>query len=126
MAPSDIIFDRPPASTIISYSASEYFNGNNALQVKSNLVEQTTKNNISVAFSLNGDQHKPIVIKKVQEDSSVDSKKAKLVPNESLKFIDEENPGIGPSTSRRPPPTTCLIDSMVRSCSVGKISRSNL
>ncbi|XP_018578062.1 tubby-related protein 4 [Anoplophora glabripennis] len=123
VAPSDIIFDRPPASTIISYSASEYFNGSNALQVKSSLVEQTAKN-ISVTFGLNGEQHKPIVIKKIQEDSPVDSKKAKQAVNESLnrelKFIDEENSGTGPSTSRRPPPpTTCLIDSMVRSCSVG-------
>lgn len=126
MAPSDIIFDRPPASTIISYSTSEYFNGNNTLQVKSNLVEPSAKNNISVTFNLNNEQQKPIIITKIQEDSTTDSKKSKAAINESLnrelRFIDEENSGSGPSTSRKPPPpTTCLIDSMVRSCSVGKI-----
>ncbi|KAJ8937377.1 hypothetical protein NQ314_011925, partial [Rhamnusium bicolor] len=126
VAPSDIIFDRPPAPTIISYSTSDYFTGNNTLQVKSSLVDHSTKNNISVMFNISSEQQKPIVIKNIEkiDKLSVESKRSKAGISESLnrelKFIDEENLGTGPSTSKRPPPpTTCLIDSMVRSCSVG-------
>ncbi|KAJ8984756.1 hypothetical protein NQ317_005021 [Molorchus minor] len=114
VAPSDIIFDRPPVPTLI-YSASEYLTGNNALQVKSNLVDHAAK--------VYNDQQKPIVIKK-PECQSVEGKRARGGANDTgggreLKFIDEENSLSAPSTSRRPPPpATCLIDSMVRSCSV--------
>ncbi|KAJ8935665.1 hypothetical protein NQ318_012827 [Aromia moschata] len=118
VAPSDIIFDRPPATTVISYSTSDYFTGNNVLQVKSNLIDHGAKN-VSVMLNMT-EQHKPIARRKA-EDNVVEEKRNKVAVNE-LRFIDEESSASsgGPSTSRRlPPPTTFFIDSMVRSCSVG-------
>ncbi|XP_044262852.1 tubby-related protein 4 [Tribolium madens] len=41
VAPSDIIFDRPPAQTLITYSNSDY--GNNVQKVKNNFIEHHQK-----------------------------------------------------------------------------------
>ncbi|XP_049821138.1 tubby-related protein 4 isoform X2 [Aethina tumida] len=128
VAPSDIIFDRPPAPTIISYSPSDYFSTvNNTLQVKSNITHDHSKNDISVTFNLNNEQHKPIVIKKADLSCSNGPDNVKKLneplsmASKELKFIDEErsNGLSGPSTSKKSPPSTFFIDPMVRSCSVG-------
>ncbi|XP_074029104.1 WD40 superfamily protein Tusp isoform X2 [Leptinotarsa decemlineata] len=118
VAPSDIIFDRPPASTLVSYSACDYHTGTN-LQVKSNIVDSKHEN--STPTMVNSDYSKSICNKKVEE-SLVEIKKTKSVSNEAkeLSFIGEDPSTSGLSTSRRlPPPTTFMIESMVRSCSVG-------
>lgn len=78
------------------------------------------KTEVPVSFHANSDSQKHILIRKSEDSPNVEVKK---MANEGLKFIDEENSSVGPSTSKKPPPpTTCLIDSMVRSCSVGKES----
>ncbi|CAG9817981.1 unnamed protein product [Phaedon cochleariae] len=103
--PSDIIFDRPPAPTIVPYPNAEFVTAISSLQVKS-MVD-----------------HKNETVHKKTEETNSESRKARmiLVESKELTFIDEENPSIsGPSTSRRfPPPPTIMLDSMVRSCSVG-------
>lgn len=71
VAPSDIIFDRPPAQTLLSYSTADYTStSNNVQQVKSNIMSDHGRNGISLSLNLNADQRKPIVVKKDLIDSS--------------------------------------------------------
>ncbi|XP_063906897.1 tubby-related protein 4 isoform X2 [Zophobas morio] len=95
VAPSDIIFDRPPAQTLITYS-SDY--SNNVQQMKN---------------SFNEHHQKAVIVKKAEEPKE---KKGK-----DMTYIDEEHVEAlpGPSTPVRPSTALCLADSMVRSCSVG-------
>ncbi|KAK4881757.1 hypothetical protein RN001_005076 [Aquatica leii] len=68
VAPSDIIFDRPPAQTLLSYSTANYTNtSNNVQQVKSNIISDHGRNGISI--NLSNDQRKPIVVKQDGVDS---------------------------------------------------------
>lgn len=63
VAPSDIIFDRPPAQTLLSYSTADYTStSNNVQQVKSNIMNDSGRNGISL--NLNTESRKPIVVKK--------------------------------------------------------------
>lgn len=64
VAPSDIIFDRPPAQTLLSYSTTDYNNtSNNVQQVKTNILnEHVNKNGISL--NLNCEPRKPVMVKK--------------------------------------------------------------
>ncbi|XP_060527370.1 tubby-related protein 4 [Cylas formicarius] len=107
VAPSDIIFDRPSAPTIISYST----NSNCSLQVKPNF--EHSRNDISVAFNINNDQHKPIVIRKSDEASS--KHKAVVVGEGNGKEVSEE---AIPSTSKCSA-APIFVEPMIRSCSVG-------
>ncbi|KAF5296755.1 hypothetical protein FQR65_LT10156, partial [Abscondita terminalis] len=100
VAPSDIIFDRPPAQTLLSYSTANYTNtSNNIQQVKSNILSDHGRNGISV--NLTNDQRKPIVVKQDGVDST-----NKLCH------------GIA-GASRKLSNATFITDAMIRSCSVG-------
>lgn len=120
VAPSDIVFNRPPAANQIS--TGEFFTGVQSLHVKSNT---SLHNDMCNGAHPNCDIKS---VKKSVENSLTDDKRRESGTsvvsersNRELKFIDEETMLMGPSTSKIPPPlTTCLIDSMVRSCSVGK------
>nr|CAH7768940.1 unnamed protein product [Callosobruchus chinensis] len=151
VAPSDIIFDRPPASTVISYSTSEYFPPN--FQIRPSSYSNTN----DLRSSTNGPSHSGATANSTSNSSnntnvrsgvgsnhsecatkcgslakncsaSCSEKQSSSSTTKELKFIDEE-----PSTSgaeslavskksthvaqvQAPP---YLIDSMVRSCSVG-------
>ncbi|RZC42689.1 tubby-related protein 4, partial [Asbolus verrucosus] len=129
VAPSDIIFDRPPAQTLITYSTNDYSNvTNNVQQMKSNFINEHARNGISF------DHQKAVIVKKVEVNEPTDkvktqenTKKAKInghleTGNKEITFIDEDHSAEavpGPSTAIRPSGTLCLADSMVRSCSVG-------
>lgn len=149
VAPSDIIFDRPPAQTLISYSAADYsITSNNVQQVKANLIGEQ-RNGISLSLNPSGDSHKNFLVKKIEMESNnklnhsnelsinskntlVDSaklKEGKTSPNgnqigvtsKEILFIDDEHnmEAAGPSSGPRPTLPLSIADSMVRSCSVG-------
>lgn len=122
VAPSDIIFDRPPAQTLISYSTADYCNNSNIQQVKANIINE--RNGISL-----GEQHKPFIMKKVDangesnklsnETKSTNVKKTSSNGKEIL-FIDDEMADVpGTSSGKQNLPNQDITDSMVRSCSVG-------
>ncbi|XP_068911688.1 tubby-related protein 4 isoform X1 [Tenebrio molitor] len=98
VAPSDIIFDRPPAQTLITYSTSDY--STNVQQMKSTFI--------------NEHHQKAVIVKN-------EPKAEKKANDKEMSYIDEDHQDAlpGPSTLIRPSTTLCLADSMVRSCSVG-------
>lgn len=98
VAPSDIIFDRPPAQTLITYSTSDY--STNVQQMKSTFI--------------NEHHQKAVIVKN-------EPKAEKKTNDKEMSYIDEDHQDAlpGPSTLIRPSTTLCLADSMVRSCSVG-------
>lgn len=124
VAPSDIVFNRPPAAYPIS--TGEFFTGVQSLHVKANTSPHSEICSVS-------NQTCEMKCRKKSVESSVldDRKKESVVCNtnnsndrngKDIKFIDHETALTGPSTSKIPPPlTTFLIDSMVRSCSVGML-----
>ncbi|KAL3280347.1 hypothetical protein HHI36_017836 [Cryptolaemus montrouzieri] len=131
VAPSDIIFDRPPAQTLISYS-SDYSNISNVQQIKSNLMNDITRNGLS--FQLSDTKSKNIKTldnthrldknNHPQKQTSNECRKIKGVPNtqtgmsREMRYIDDEiHTEAGPSNVNML--NTPLPDSMVRSCSVG-------
>ncbi|XP_057660547.1 tubby-related protein 4 [Diorhabda carinulata] len=111
VAPSDIMFDRPPASTLLSYSSTDYGNSN-GLQVKS---FSEHKSDASVNHSYVSENPKHVFVKKVEE---IDLKQVSNCSKQQWTINEDEK---GPSTSTKGPvPTsTYLLDPMVRSCSVG-------
>lgn len=140
VAPSDIIFDRPPAQTLISYSTADYSNTTNHIQqVKASIMGEQ-RNGISLGVNLNGDHHKSYVMKKIDvasenhklcneiKSTKIAADMKKLSPNgnqvsgKEMLYIDEENTTDVPGTStgkHHHLPTQDITDSMVRSCSVG-------
>lgn len=112
VAPSDIVFNRPPAAN--SMSTAEYFTGIQSLHVKTNssIYNEcyTNKSERKVIDIATSDEKR-----RESEITSISERN-----NKELKVIEEVNTLMGPSTSKIPSPlTTCLVDSMVRSCSVG-------
>lgn len=125
VAPSDIIFDRPPASqtTVMSYSSSIDY-ANNVFQVKSAVMSEITKTSshtsqVPFNLSLNLDR----LEMKINKDKP-------LVKKKEIQYIDEEtpttsaNPSVVESKMRRTPTVisispACLSESITRSCSVG-------
>lgn len=101
VAPKDIIFDRPPLPTILSFNS-----------------EEKKKQELPVAFQL---EQKGFCTLRNSQNVQIFSKPVpKTVTSDELKYIDDEHPtNVNPSTSKTPIPSTYLIDSMVRSCSVG-------
>lgn len=70
VAPSDIIFDRPPAQTLISYSTADYTGtSNNVQQVKSSIVTSHCRSTIPQTLSITSEQQKQYVVKKDQTES---------------------------------------------------------
>lgn len=125
VAPSDIIFDRPPAAqtTVMSYSSSIDY-ANNVFQVKSAVMSDITKTSshasqVPFNLSLNLDRLEV----KMNKDKPMIKKK-------EIQYIDEEtpttstNPSLVESKMRRTPTVisispACLSESITRSCSVG-------
>lgn len=125
VAPSDIIFDRPPASqtAVMSYSSSIDY-ANNVFQVKSAVMSDITKTSahgsqVPVNLSLNLDRLEGKM-----------NKEKLVVKKKEIQYIDEEtpttstNPPILESKMRRTPTVisispACLSESITRSCSVG-------
>lgn len=128
VAPSDIIFDRPPASvqtTVMSYSSNTDYAAN-VVQVKNALISDQPRTNshvnpVPLNLSLNLER---IDLKSAKEKFSNKKK--------DLQYIDEDTP----TTSTAPPPPmdeskmrrvptvmsispACLVESITRSCSVG-------
>lgn len=69
VAPSDIIFDRPPAQTLISYSTADYTGtSNNVQQVKSSIMSSHGRSSIPQTLSTTSEQQKPYVVKKDQPE----------------------------------------------------------
>ncbi|KAK5649822.1 hypothetical protein RI129_000851 [Pyrocoelia pectoralis] len=84
VAPSDIIFDRPPAQTLLSYSTANYTNtSNNIQQVKSNIINDHGRNGMAVNLNLTSDQRKPIVVKK----DGIESTPKICHQNDNVNFI---------------------------------------
>lgn len=149
VAPSDIIFDRPPVQTMVSYSTADYSNSiNHVQQVKTSIVsEHNNKNGVSLTLNLSNQENSKTLVKKVdlidskpQLNSTIDNnimntskRKDKCVTKNSsnlmssskeIKFIDDEPPceNNNQGTSATVASTVSsvyLTDSMVRSCSVG-------
>ncbi|XP_044761146.1 tubby-related protein 4 isoform X3 [Coccinella septempunctata] len=118
VAPSDIIFDRPPAQTLLSYSC-DYSNTSNVQNIKSNMLNDVPRNGLSFQSS---DRTKAVSQNKPDKNAqqSKTCNRPKGVPNTQLKFIDEENAleaVPGPSNLRTS--ALPLPDAMVRSCSMG-------
>lgn len=125
VAPSDIIFDRPPAAqtTVMSYSSSVDY-ANNVFQVKSAVMSDITKASShasQVPFNLSLNLDRPEV--KTNKEKPMTKKK-------EIQYIDEEtpttstNPALVESKMRRTPTVisispACLSESITRSCSVG-------
>lgn len=107
------MFDRPPASTLMSYSTD--YPTTNSLQVKSAIEH---KNEVSINCNHNSENQKVVFLKKIEENEQ------KSVINEfkQTTLTEDEKLTSGPSTSRRFPVQSAsfLLDPMVRSCSVGK------
>lgn len=128
VAPSDIIFDRPPAlqTTVMSYSSNSDYSAN-VVQVKNALISDQPRstnshvNPVPLNLSLNLER---VDVKSVKDKFSNKKK--------DLQFIDEDTP----TTSTAPAllmdetkmprvPTVmsispaCLVQSITRSCSVG-------
>nr|CAI5863164.1 unnamed protein product [Callosobruchus analis] len=147
VAPSDIIFDRPPASTVISYSTSEYFPPNfqlrpstysnmNDLRSSTNgpsysgatasnsSINTNVKSTIGSNYSENAAKCGNLM--KNCSSSTSSEKQSSSSATKELKFIDEEPSTSGAESLTGSKKTThvaqvpYLIDSMVRSCSVGK------
>ncbi|CAH2006541.1 unnamed protein product [Acanthoscelides obtectus] len=145
VAPSDIIFDRPPASTIISYSNSEYFQIRPSSYSSTNdprsSINGPSQNGTSACSTNNVTSTNRCTSGSSQTEcgtrcgsamkscsGSSAERQASSCASKELKFIDEE-----PSTSGAESSDVCrkithvaqvqappyLIDSMVRSCSVG-------
>ncbi|XP_055700227.1 tubby-related protein 4 isoform X2 [Phlebotomus papatasi] len=129
VAPSDIIFDRPPAAqtTLMSYSSSTDYS-TNVHQVKSALIAESPRTNSHVnpvPLNLN------LNLERLESKSSQqrDSNNCRFGRRKDLQFIDEEatpkNDASAPSTStiRRTPTVLSIApaipDAMTRSCSVG-------
>ncbi|XP_066252938.1 tubby-related protein 4 isoform X1 [Euwallacea similis] len=114
VAPSDIIFDRPSAPTIISYSS----NSTATLQVKPNFDQHNNKNDISVSFNINNGEQKPIALRKQVQvlcEASSSQASAKLVG----KREDDGGKVAAVDEKCRFPPTFVSPGIMTRSCSVG-------
>lgn len=110
VAPKDIIFDRPPIPTILSF--------NNDFLTKPN-TDDKKKDNVPITFHL--EQSKGFCALKNNQNMHISTTPVtKTITSDELKFIDEEHAtNLNPSTSKTTIPSTYLIDSMVRSCSVG-------
>lgn len=128
VAPSDIIFDRPPAlqTTVMSYSSNTDYSAN-VVQVKNALISDQARstnshvNPVPLNLSLNLER---IDVKSAKEKFSNKKK--------DLQYIDEDTPTtstapaplIDESKMRRVPTVmsispACLAQSITRSCSVG-------
>uniref|UniRef100_A0A1B0CQE9 SOCS box domain-containing protein n=1 Tax=Lutzomyia longipalpis TaxID=7200 RepID=A0A1B0CQE9_LUTLO len=128
VAPSDIIFDRPPAAqtTLMSYSTSTDYT-TNVHQVKSALISEPSRTNSHVnpvPLNLN------LNLERLETKGTNQQKEnfGRFGRRKDLQFIDEEAPAndtSGPSTStmRRTPTVLSIApamsDAMTRSCSVG-------
>ncbi|XP_059611899.1 tubby-related protein 4 [Phlebotomus argentipes] len=127
VAPSDIIFDRPPAAqtTLMSYSSSSDYT-TNVHQVKSALIAdspRTTNSHVNpVPLNLN------LNLERLESKGSHQRDNCKFGRRKDLQYIDEEAPTAdltAPSTStiRRTPTVLSIApaipDAMTRSCSVG-------
>jgi len=124
VAPSDIIFDRPPAggqTTLMSYSSNTDYS-NNVVQVKNALISDQPRTNSHVnPVPLNLNLNLERVETKVAKEKSVHKKK-------EIKYIDEETPTTASPViemKMQRTPTVASIapaavgDSITRSCSVG-------
>ncbi|KAF5286901.1 hypothetical protein FQA39_LY00434 [Lamprigera yunnana] len=90
VAPSDIIFDRPPAQTLLSYSTANYTNtSNNIQQVKSNILSDQGRNGITVNVHLNNDQRKSIIVKDAVDSANKVCHSSYL--NENVNFFSSLN-----------------------------------
>ncbi|KAG4077882.1 hypothetical protein HA402_013816 [Bradysia odoriphaga] len=125
VAPSDIIFDRPPASqtTVMSYSSSIDY-ANNVFQVKSAVMSDVTKT------SAHGSQVPFNLSLNLDRLEGKTSKEKPMVKKKEIQYIDEEtpttstHPSVLESKMRRTPTVisispACLSESITRSCSVG-------
>lgn len=142
VAPSDIIFDRPPVQTMVSYSTADFSNTiTHVQQVKSSIVSEN-KNGVSLTLNVN-QEHSKNLVKKVDLDNKLNNEKlskevdnnimntskrkekSKLMGSKEIKFIDDEQGGesnqscSNSATVANAVSSVYLTDSMVRSCSVG-------
>lgn len=120
VAPSDIVFNRPPVANPIS--TGEFFTGVQSLHVKTNTsLHSECHNNSYSNYEIKSEKkfgEVALIDAKVKETgtSTINERTYK-----DRKLTDETSSLIGSSTSNLPPPlTSCLVDSMVRSCSVGE------
>lgn len=105
VAPSDIIFDRPPVQSMVSYSTPDYVNHVKA--EKNNLEKQVKKVEVKEQITW-------------KEKCANTKNSSNLIGMEvgQIKFIDEESGDQGTSIPKSVS-NAYLSDSMVRSCSVG-------
>ncbi|XP_030760471.1 tubby-related protein 4 [Sitophilus oryzae] len=115
VAPSDIIFDRPSAPTIISYSTSS----NNNLQVKPTFDQHNARNDLSVSFNLNSNDHKPIALRKTQAECSYRSRQNPDSPGKAAPPQDDKDCFQFPQSQNQKPPEVRTAHLITRSCSVG-------
>lgn len=119
VAPSDIIFDRPPAcqTTLMSYTCNNDYT-NNVVQVKNALMSDQPRTSAHV---------NPAPLNLNLNLEKIDSKITKASPKrKDLQFIDEKTPSpiIEPKMQRTSTIVSISpanIDSMTRSCSAGLI-----
>lgn len=119
MAPSDIVFNRPPAAN--SISTGEFFTGVQSLHVKTiSSIHNESCNSSYSKYDLKSEKKFVEIPPSSEKRKESETSSVSDCNNRESKFIDELTTLMGPSTSKIPPPlTTCLVDSMVRSCSVG-------
>lgn len=142
VAPSDIIFDRPPVQTLLSYTTSDYSNTtNNVHQVKSSIISEHKNNSIPLTLNLS-DQQKSLFKKidlAMQNDYNTNNnarnnltdkrkEKSRLSPGQigmvtpalnATEIPIEDAVSAGPSKTTARTNPICITDSMIRSCSVG-------
>ncbi|KAI4457889.1 tubby-related [Holotrichia oblita] len=90
VAPSDIIFDRPPAQTLLSYTTSDYSNTtNNVQQVKSSIISEHKNNSIPLTLNLS-DQQKSIFKKidlAMQNDYNINNNRNNMIEKKKEKVV---------------------------------------
>lgn len=123
VAPSDIMFDRPPAQTLLSYSTMDYLtNAGNVHQVKSALANESNKSFDQKPFMLKKEH---AAMERVCHGNNMEPSQAtNNAANPMNKQKHKEDMATvvlaGPSTSvQAKEPRYLIADSMVRSCSVG-------
>lgn len=119
VAPSDIIFDRPPAcqTTLMSYTCNNDYT-NNVVQVKNALMSDQPRTSAHV---------NPVPLNLNLNLEKLDTKTTKISPKKKdLQFIDEKTPSpiVEPKMQRTSTIVSISpanVDSMTRSCSAGLI-----
>ncbi|XP_018322268.1 tubby-related protein 4 [Agrilus planipennis] len=142
VAPSDIIFDRPPAQTMITFSNTDYsFNTTNVQNIKADIIHsERARSGLHLNLTVNNsDQRKLFYLKKEQtgddtgpdcaeNDTNSKGPQKQLDQKDlsvhfrknSLKNDEKLNDDIHPNTSSRSiAASVALSEAMVRSCSVG-------